>query len=361
MGKICHFADFGAEIAFEARKARMTERARKPAPSSHQGDAKPLETPAKGYNLLSSHNPESLNFPEICWDAIPRGRWAIGVSGGSDSVALLRLVLRFRPDVEPVVAHLNHALRPPACEEDEIFVANLCRTLGVPCIARRMSEQSPIPASNLEARLRAARLDLFASVVNEFDASGVLLAHHADDRAETTLLRLLRGTDPLALDALRVESKIGGLRIMRPLLLTRRTALEQYLRSIGQPWRVDESNASDQFARNRARKLLKRHPHLTDRLLALADASGAFRDSATSTMPAFDRKMPCPMLADLPNPFARLALRHWLRKNGIRVDAIAPAQLGQLLNLARDRASPPVVPLPGGRYARRLRQEIVID
>src|SRR5690606_913570 len=124
-------------------------------------------------------------------------------------------------------------------DADAAFVAALARGLGVPCIVERLSSLGPIDEPNDEARFRLGRHRLFARIVSDHCAAGVLLAHHADDRAETTLLRLLRGHEPTALDGLRGDANIAGLRIVRPLLAVRRATLEAFLRSIDQPWRED--------------------------------------------------------------------------------------------------------------------------
>src|SRR5439155_2285107 len=113
---------------------------------------------------------------------IPAGRWALAVSGGADSVALLRLVCEV-PHVEWTVVHLNHQTRGRESDKDAEFVAELATSLKLKCaIARRdqiepqLNDLSP----NRSARFRALRLAWFGSVVRQNQRSGVSLAHQAD-------------------------------------------------------------------------------------------------------------------------------------------------------------------------------------
>ena len=128
--------------------------------------------------------------------AVPSGRWAGGVSGGADSVALL-LLLDQRRESEPGlflhVVHLDHQTRGAESTADAEFVRRLAAGRGVPCtIARRDQverEMTDLPP-NPSARYRALRHEVFRRVIAQHRLQGVLLAHHADDQAETVLHRL---------------------------------------------------------------------------------------------------------------------------------------------------------------------------
>jgi tRNA(Ile)-lysidine synthase len=86
---------------------------------------------------------------------------------------------------------------------------------------------------------------------------GVILAHHADDQAETVLLRLLRGSGYAGLAGMARDSDVGGLRVLRPLLTVRAESLRQYLKSRSLSWREDSSNRSGKYLRNRVRIFLR--------------------------------------------------------------------------------------------------------
>src|SRR3954469_9744027 len=141
---------------------------------------------------------------------IPEGQFAIGVSGGADSVALLRLVMEFRPDLGVHVVHLNHEMRGDESQGDAEFVEGMAARFKLPCTRARRSEIEPTLKNrpgNLSAMFRAMRIELFRRVCAEHGLHGVLLAHHRDDQAETILHRLLRGSGMRGLAGMNFESR----------------------------------------------------------------------------------------------------------------------------------------------------------
>lgn len=193
-------------------------------------------------------------------------RVGVAVSGGADSVALLRALIELAPElgIVPVVLHLNHRLRGEASDGDAAFVAELAKRLGVAAvieiedIAARAAEDR----LSLEAAGRRARYAFFlrAAVAQRLDA--VATAHTRDDQAETVLLRLIRGAGTSGLSAIRRSFSLAalapedtecGTRLIRPMLGISRGEVEEYLVSLGQDFRQDASNASAEFLRNRIR------------------------------------------------------------------------------------------------------------
>ena len=123
----------------------------------------------------------------------------VGVSGGPDSVALLRVLHELAREnlaITVVVAHLNHSLRGKAADEDQAFVERLARELKLPCEAARtdISAETEAAGIGIEEAGRMARRRFFVEVARSRGARKVALAHHADDRAETVLFNILRGT-----------------------------------------------------------------------------------------------------------------------------------------------------------------------
>jgi tRNA(Ile)-lysidine synthase len=187
-------------------------------------------------------------------DGLPRhARLLVAVSGGADSVALLRLLVDInRSDYwgwKLVVGHVDHGLRGAASREDARFVARLAHKLGLPCVARRLK----LPPRSSEDAARQKRLQALAAMCRSRKCAGVVMAHHADDQAETVLMRVFRGTGIDGLAAMTPRAPIAGMTVFRPLLRVRRAALRDYLQHIRQTWREDETNATDQFLRNRLR------------------------------------------------------------------------------------------------------------
>jgi tRNA(Ile)-lysidine synthetase-like protein len=287
--------------------------------------------------------------------SVPAGAWAVGVSGGADSVALLSL-LRGRRDLSLEVVHLNHETRGAASDADADFVFRLAGEWGMDSIIGRWSGTEPMlvnPPKNRSARFRAGRIALFQHVVKNDKLRGVVLGHHADDVAETVFQRLLRGAGVMGLAAMRERSTVGELTVLRPLLRVRRETLRRYLADRGQAWREDESNQSDAYQRNRVRRLLSTRPGLTGALLDLADASRDAKDWVRRSAPRGGEQLPVALLPDLPAPLARETARRWLADRGAPPGELTARVLERLIEMSADAASPPRQHFPGGILVRR--------
>ncbi len=274
---------------------------------------------------------------------IPAGAWAVGVSGGADSVALLAL-LRARPDLALHVVHLDHQTRGEQSTADAAFVADLAQRWNLPCTIARRDQIEPTLAdlpANPSARYRALRLELFRRTVQTHRLSGVILAHHADDQAETVLHRLLRASGYVGLTGISPRATVGGLLILRPLLAVPGAALRTYLIDHHLNWREDASNQSPRYLRNRLRRLLARSPGLSEELLFLAAGCARLRDWARSAAPRLEERFPAATLNALPSILAHESARRWLIERGVRPEHIEPAVIERLLTMAADAASPP--------------------
>jgi tRNA(Ile)-lysidine synthase len=183
-------------------------------------------------------------------------RVAVAVSGGADSIALMRLLdsLRAELGVTLSVLHFNHQLRGAESDADETFVASVAKMLGVHFIAERANVALLAKQNrwNLEDAGRRLRYRFFDDVLERDAADCVATAHTADDHAETVLTRIIRGTGTTGLAAIY---PVRG-KIIRPLLDMRRAELRSYLASIHQEWREDSSNTDTTRQRARVRKHL---------------------------------------------------------------------------------------------------------
>jgi tRNA(Ile)-lysidine synthase len=181
----------------------------------------------------------------------PGGRLGLGVSGGADSVAMLRIFadLRTRLGIAVVVLHFNHQLRGTEADEDERFVKALAEEFHLEFESGRadVAGESRLHGWNVEDAARRLRYQFFASVAKARGLTRVAVAHTADDQAETVLSHLLRGT---GLTGLAGIYPVAG-PIIRPLLDLGREELRGFLSDLGQPWREDATNQDT--ARMRAR------------------------------------------------------------------------------------------------------------
>jgi tRNA(Ile)-lysidine synthase len=181
-------------------------------------------------------------------------RVLVALSGGADSVALLRLLRELERDGVLAVAgaaHLNHQLRGAEADEDEAFCAALAARVGVPFVAERVDVAARARAQkrSIEDAARAVRYDFLERAADGLSAAVIAVAHTREDQAETFLLRLLRGSGTRGLAA--IQPRAG--RVVRPLLDVARQDLRAYLASSGQPFREDPSNADVAIPRNRVR------------------------------------------------------------------------------------------------------------
>ena len=186
-------------------------------------------------------------------------RVAIGVSGGADSTALALLVHRLLvpQGIELVLAHVDHTLPEAETPEDSDFTRALAKRLGAPFLERRVQVREAMARTgeSLEMAARRLRHDALRNIAKEAGADAIALGHNADDQVETILLRLARGTGPRGLGGMAVwqPSPDGGPGLLRPLLDCPREDIREWLRSEGESWREDPTNAADDVLRNRLR------------------------------------------------------------------------------------------------------------
>src|SRR5664280_1407631 len=196
-------------------------------------------------------------------------RVCVAVSGGADSVALLRVLLELRTELGIVlaVAHFNHGLRGETSEADEAFVAELARQYDLEFFCGRGDVRDHALTSKLsvEAAARELRYRWFHLIAEVRNLDAIATGHTLDDQAETVLLKFLRGAGTRGLAGIYPEigsegsfrrntaPPLPGARIVRPLLGVTREEVELYLTALGQSWREDESNLDHRFARNRVR------------------------------------------------------------------------------------------------------------
>lgn len=221
-----------------------------------------------GYNLAMPHS--STTPPSL------HRRIGLAVSGGADSTALLVLMadLRTAFNFDAVVLHVDHGLRPDSAT-DARFVKRLAADFGLPFHATRAHIVRQ-PRESLEMAARRVRLAFFARMAKRLRLDAIATGHHADDVAETFLLRLARGAGPDGLAGLKRISHVGPLTFIRPLLDLRDADLRAFLARRGIAWREDATNTDLSIPRNKVRHLilpwLRTHldPRLTEHLCKTA-------------------------------------------------------------------------------------------
>jgi tRNA(Ile)-lysidine synthase len=187
-------------------------------------------------------------------------RVTVAVSGGADSVALLRILLDLRLELGVVltVAHFNHQLRGDDSEADEHFVAELARQHDLLFFVGRaiVREHAAANKLSIEHAARELRYQWMTKLARQQHLDAIAAAHNADDQAETVLMKFLRGAGTRGLAGIHPVLLRDGMRIVRPLLETSRAEIEDYLHSLKQPWHEDHTNRDTRHTRNRVRREL---------------------------------------------------------------------------------------------------------
>jgi tRNA(Ile)-lysidine synthase len=258
-------------------------------------------------------------------------RVLVAVSGGGDSIALLHVAALLRDELgHELVAHgVDHGLRPEARAELDL-AEELARGLDVPMTRSTLELKG---GGNLQARAREARLRALREAAARTSARVIATAHHGDDRAETVLLRLLRGSGPRGLAVM--PPRAGDL--VRPLLRARKRDILAHLDRHHLSYATDPSNTDPRFLRVRVRHellpLLERlSPGIVKHLLALADQLGALHEEEMPVLsrPAEELPLPLPLSRG-----ARYALRRLARTKSRNARVLLPQ--GVVASYDRDK------------------------
>lgn len=268
-------------------------------------------------------------------------RIAVGVSGGADSVALLRFLAALRPQFgwDLVVCHIHHGLRGAEADRDECFVRALAEQLGLPCAVSRIDAAALALRDHIsvEEAGRMARYAFFAQTAGE--GGRIATAHTLDDSIETVLMNLVRGT---GLRGLCGIPRIRG-NIVRPLLDCTRAEVEDYLGALGQPYCTDSTNLTDDYTRNRIRhdilpRLCALNPNFSGamaRMLPRLAAQQALTDclaaQSAQQLHAACGGLSRQGLSALPEPVCDRLLLRLLEQNRLPVSAAAVERMTETL------------------------------
>ena len=310
----------------------------------------------------------------------PASQWrdvhlVAAVSGGADSVALLRGLVAIRQQAggegQIVAAHFNHGLRGDAANEDAAWVKRLCQRLGVAC----QTGQANL-TNDSEQAARDARYDFLSQVAHETGARYVATGHTRDDQVETVLHRLFRGSGLAGLAGMRLTRQLSeGVTLVRPMLDVTRAGVEAYLLAIQQEHRQDHTNDDPRYTRNWIRHELL--PLIKDRVGdASAEAVVGLSGQAAEVQALVDAEAQkllvlafdlSPTVGTIRIETAQLdsqslllireACRQAWRAMGWPEQAMGRAQWDLLAAQATADSEPAPICLPGGvRVERRQRQ-----
>jgi len=332
-----------------------------------------------------SHSSDSL--PDSLWlpSDWPDVHVAVALSGGADSVALLRALVHRKKETGRTGAlhalHVDHRLRGMESDADAQWCRELCESLGV-SFELQTCDTAALAAKQgdgMEAAARAQRYELLTDAAERAGVRYLATAHTRDDQVETVLFRILRGTGLRGLAGIPQSRPLTpAVTLIRPLLATSRESVIHYLTELGQTHRIDGSNTDLRYTRNRLRHELlpllreKYNAEIDAALVRLAaqasDAQGVVEREA-------QRLLETPRLATSPQTIAlectrfanhaptlvREALRLVWRESGFPEQGMTHEWWNRLATLALQAASGTVLNLPGNVRASIVDERLVLE
>jgi len=273
----------------------------------------------------------------------PGLRLAVGVSGGADSVALLRALHARTGELGLVlhVAHLHHGLRGAEADRDLEFVRVMAAELGLPLHEARVdaAAEADQAGESIEEAARRLRYVWFRELLSAVPLDAMATAHTRDDQAETVCAKFLRGAWTEGLSGIYPVVEFAEGRIVRPLLGATRAEVEAYLQALGQGWREDSSNRQLTFARNRIRHELLPilevwNPRIKEHLAQMAELA---REEEAWWQAELARMAPQILLSGRPVRGGGRASGDGLALDVTRLAALAPALQRRLMRYAAER------------------------
>lgn len=290
------------------------------------------------------------------------------VSGGADSVALLRAMLQLRTqlDIDVCACHLNHALRGEESERDEAFVRALSERLHVPLRVKKCDVKKYAEEQNLgiEEAGREIRYTFFNEIAEELGAQKIATAHTLDDNFETMIFHLARGTGTQGLRGIPPVRH----NVIRPLRNCTRRDIESYLYTINQPYVIDSSNESLDYTRNRIRRevipvlraINPRAAQAAGRTAELLRRDESYlREQAVIACQAVAEEaqdgclLDCTGLIQMPEALQGRMIRQVLRTVGMPMGQCTAGVIRKIIATLQSANPSAVLHLPGGLIAER--------
>ena len=281
------------------------------------------------------------------------------VSGGPDSMALLYLLCELREEFgfKLVVAHLDHRLRSGS-KADLVYVRKQAQKLKIPFIAGEADVKVLARRGSLEEAARNARIEFLCGAARAVKATKIALGHSLDDQAETVLMRLLRGTGLYGLQAIIPKRRIRGYEFIRPLIAVSRRQIRAYVRARKIKPRIDRSNFSDAYLRNRIRRhllpILEKKYNTGIRAILAQTALTAGTDydyldqAVRLRMRRWGMRIPLQQFLRMHPALQRLVVRRSYERASGSLRVLAFRHMREIMDLAFARPARSVVDLPKG-------------
>jgi tRNA(Ile)-lysidine synthase len=270
----------------------------------------------------------------------------IGVSGGPDSVCLLDALceLKEKYALHLVIAHVNYGLRGKDSDLDEKLVKKIAEKYSLPIEVLKVKKSEIIRSGKSEDKLRTVRYDFFKKVSKKYKADAIAVGHNLNDQAETVLMRILRGTGLKGLGAIKFRNN----NIIRPLLNIPRKEIIAYLRNNKTPYRIDKSNLSTDFTRNKIRnKLLPKlekdfNPNIQELLCKFSESAAADYDFISRFAREWltaNKSLQISALSKLHPSICREVIRQSLEKHVPNLREIESAHIEEIIKILKSNKS----------------------
>ena len=246
---------------------------------------------------------------------VPKGRYVIAVSGGVDSMTLLDILSK-KPGVKLTVAHFDHGIRSDS-NEDRLLVEGVAQNLNIPFVF----DIANLGAEASEEEARIARYEFLNKVLNVTKAKAIITAHTADDKLETAIFNLIRGTGRKGVSSLQSVGKI-----LRPMLDVTKKEIYEYAQKHNIKWHEDSTNADPKYSRNYIRQeiLSKFSKEDREKLLKLIDKAAILNKDIDKEISEILKKhsnvtgLERDSFTYLPHNVASEVMAAWLRGQNIR-------------------------------------------
>jgi len=308
---------------------------------------------------------------------IGRGdRVIVAVSGGADSVCLLDILYSLKDvlEIELVVAHFDHGLRPDEDVSETAFVKSLAASFHCDFVTKRTDPDLQTETASLEERARDVRYRFLKEVKEQFSAQKIATGHNLNDQAETVLMRLLRGSGPSGLSGI---PPVRDTHIIRPLIEVTRSEIESYLSKRGLSHITDSSNSETKHLRNEIRlnllpQLEKYQPKIVE---ILGRTAGIMREEttwleakATRWLKKWAEKgsndqivLPLLQFKQLPEPLKNHVIRQALKRKGGSLRRISLPNIDAIKQMATDQKPQTEVSLPNMLAVRRVYDRLIFS
>lgn len=175
----------------------------------------------------------------------------VSCSGGPDSMCLLKLLLDNTDNVNIICAHVNHCVREESVEEEE-FVKNFCKKNNIIFELLKIEEYN----GNFHNDARVQRYTFLKMLADKYNASKIFTAHHGDDLIESILMRITRGSNLNGYKGFEKSKKVNKYNFIKPLVYVDKKTILEYNKNNGIEYRIDKTNDSLEYTRNKFRHLI---------------------------------------------------------------------------------------------------------